>query len=209
MIGLLKKDFYLMYRTNVIWTLIMLCYPAIGVFTDNVFFLSFSMMMPVLLINSAIVSDEGCKWEPYALAMPVSRRDIVLSRYLFGVLNMALIIGIEIVMMLIGSLFGLASSDSLLFLPIVLAAGFIIISFQMPAMTKYGATKGRMMSMLIIILVMATTGALSALFSDIDVPVFMSTSSACSQIWIAPVLGLLVMAVSALCSIRIAEKRNY
>lgn len=209
MIGLLKKDFYLMYRTNVIWTLIMLCYPAIGVFTDNVFFLSFSMMMPVLLINSAIVSDEGCKWEPYALAMPVCRRDIVLSRYLFGVLNMALIIGIEIVMMLIGSLFGLASSDSLLFLPIVLAAGFIIISFQMPAMTKYGATKGRMMSMLIIILVMATTGALSELFSDIDVPAFMSTSSAFSQIWIAPVLGLLVMAVSALCSIRIAEKRNY
>lgn len=209
MIGLLKKDFYLMYRTNVIWTLIMLCYPAIGVFTDNVFFLSFSMMMPVLLINSAIVSDEGCKWEPYSLAMPVSRRDIVLSRYLFGVLNMALIIGIEIVMMLIGSLFGLASSDSLLFLPIVLAAGFIIISFQMPAMTKYGATKGRMMSMLIIILVMATTGALSALFSDIDVPVFMSTSSAFSQIWIAPVIGLLVMAVSVLCSIRIAEKRNY
>lgn len=209
MIGLLKKDFYLMYRTNVIWTLIMLCYPAIGVFTDNVFFLSFSMMMPVLLINSAIVSDEGCKWEPYALAMPVSRRDIVLSRYMFGVLNMTLIVVIEIVMALIGSLIGLASSDSLLFLPIVLAAGFIIISFQLPAMTKYGATKGRMMSMLIIVLVMATTGALSALLSDVDVPVFLSTSAVLSQSWIAPVIGLLVMAVSALCSIRIAEKRNY
>ena len=209
MIGLLKKDLYLSYRTNVIWSLFMLCYTGIGVFTENVFFLSFCMMVPVLLINSAIASDEGCKWEPYALAMPVSRRDMVLSRYMIGVLNMSIIVALEVVMTLIGSLLGLTSMDSLLFLPVVLAVGFLIISFQMPAMTKYGATKGRMMSMLIIVLVMATTGALSALFSDVDAAAFLSNDIAVNPIWAAPALGIVAIVISALCSIRIAEKRNY
>ena len=209
MIGLLKKDLYLSYCTNYIWTLFMLCYAGIGVFTENVFFSAFCMMVPVLLINSAIVSDEGCKWEPYALAMPISRRDMVLSRYLLGVVNMGLIVLLEAVMTLIASFFGLTTMDSLLLLPVILGAGFLIISFQMPAMTKYGATKGRMMSMLIIVLVIATTGALSAFLSDFDVPEFLSTGSMLSGIWIAPVIGLLAMGVSVLCSIRIAEKRNY
>ena len=37
-------------------------------------------MMPV----TAFSFDEKAKWDKYALSMPVSRRDLVLSKYIFG-----------------------------------------------------------------------------------------------------------------------------
>lgn len=57
----------------------------------NVYVL-FSVMIPM----SAIAYDDKAKWDRYALTMPVSRRDLVISKYLLALAFAGLAVLIEL-----------------------------------------------------------------------------------------------------------------
>ena len=208
MIGLLKKDFYMSYCTNPIWVIFILVYTACGALTDNIFFLSFSMLMSALLVNSAIASDEQSKWEPYVLALPVSRMQLVLSRYLFGVINVVMFGGIILMTVVIGDLLGVvAAAGKLAFLPVLFGAGLLMMAVQFPFVIRYGATKGRVASMLVVFAVMATTGGLTAAMENDRI--VQSIQYASWLLWVAPLIGLAALLISLAVSLVLVEKKNY
>lgn len=208
MIGLLKKDFYISYCTSSLWIIFVLVYTAFGTLTDNIFFLSFSMLMSALLVNSAIASDEQCKWEPYVLALPVSRRELILSRYLFGVLNVTLISGIVLLMAVLGGLLNIVDPvGKLVFLPVMFGVGLLLMAVQFPFVIRFGATKGRLASTVVVFAVMATTGGLTVAIEN--EAMVQSVRHASWLLWVAPLAGLAALLISMAFSLVLGEKKNY
>lgn len=116
------------------------------------------MMGMFSLSNSASNYDERNDWAAFRLAMPVSRKEVVLGRYLFvlaGALSVSLLVGAAALVL---SMLGQASmlpavvarmvrldADALqvgLFtLAFCSAMGFVIASVSMPVFFKFGQTK--------------------------------------------------------------------
>lgn len=116
------------------------------------------MMGIFSLSNSASNYDERNDWAAFRLAMPVSRKEVVLGRYVFvlaGALSVSLLVGAAALVL---SMLGQASmlpaviaravrldADALqvgLFtLAFCSAMGFVIASVSMPVFFKFGQTK--------------------------------------------------------------------
>ena len=116
------------------------------------------MMGMFSLSNSASNYDERNDWAAFRLTMPVSRKEVVLGRYLFvlaGALSVSLLVGAAALVL---SMLGQASmlpavvarvvrldADALrvgLFtLAFCSAMGFVIASVSMPVFFKFGQTK--------------------------------------------------------------------
>lgn len=116
------------------------------------------MMGMFSLSNSASNYDEHNDWAAYRLTMPVSRREVVLGRYLFvlvGALSVSLLVGVAALVL---SMLGEASmlpevvsrvvrldADALragmFTFAFCSAMGFIIASVCMPVFFRFGQTK--------------------------------------------------------------------
>lgn len=85
--GLILKDIYNLKKQYKVLLLLFVFYTGFSLFTGDAGFLTgvLSLMMVMLTITT-LAYDERSKWEKYALTMPVSRTDLVLSKYLLGFL---------------------------------------------------------------------------------------------------------------------------
>ena len=116
------------------------------------------MMGMFSLSNSASNYDERNDWAAFRLTMPVSRKEVVLGRYLFvlaGALSMSLLVGAAaLVLSILGDASVLpevvarvvrldadALQAGLFTLAFCSAMGFVIASVSMPVFFKFGQTK--------------------------------------------------------------------
>ncbi|QXE18600.1 ABC-2 transporter permease [Clostridium sp. 001] len=103
------------------------------------------------LIVNTMAYDNTAKWDKYALAMPVTRRDVVLSKYL-----------VSIIVIFTGAVLATALSfaqginkHSLDVIEIftingaAMAGGFLFVSLMLPAIYKFGVEKLRMLILLV------------------------------------------------------------
>lgn len=210
--ALIKKDFYNCYCTSPIWIIMMLVYISAGVLTDQVFFLSFSAMIPALLVNSTISADEAIKWEPFALAMPVSRRQLVYSRYLFGFLNLLMIGAFMLLCGMIGHFLGLENiSQRMMMLPLLGAVGTLVMALNIPLEIRFGGTRGHLMSVLCmggIIAVCLGVGTVVSVQANAwnDILELLLRKQPILLLAAAVIISL---AVSVYLSIHFQEKKNY
>ena len=82
--GLLLKDIFELWaqcRVQLVLTGVYLLLPL---------FASVGMMLLAMMPIYALGYDERCRWERYALAMPVRKSDLFWSRFLLGVIAIAL-----------------------------------------------------------------------------------------------------------------------
>ena len=109
---------------------------------DPSFFGGMVSMFAVLVTITTLAYDEKAKWERYALTMPVSRADIVLSKYLLAFLCAA---AGTLISTAIGAILtkdiAAALSDSLAFLSLAMVFSSIVL----PLLFKFGVEKGRML----------------------------------------------------------------
>lgn len=85
--GLILKDLLNLkaqYKVFVVMILFFVVFALMGDSHDTlgVILTMITIMLPI----TALAYDERSQWDKYALTMPVSRRDLVLSKYLLGLL---------------------------------------------------------------------------------------------------------------------------
>lgn len=153
MIGLVLKDLLVLRKTAKLYIAMLSFYLVLalaGVFSHAMltgFVALFTMMLPI----SSFAYDELARWDKYAAALPVSRRGIVGSKYL-----LALLLGaIAGALILISSgLFWLlkdtAPGEVLLTGLACVAAGLLMNSILLPLLFKFGAEKGRLLTMAVL-----------------------------------------------------------
>lgn len=91
MSGLVKKDFYIMRALikPINYILILLAVLAAFIFYREIGGMYVALFLPLLITGfnkTIMVYDTQCRWDKMAIALPVTRKKIVASKYLFFVI---------------------------------------------------------------------------------------------------------------------------
>ena len=149
--GLILKDFLNLKKYGRTLLLVIGFYLLFSLMMDSISFLS--GMIVLLMAMSAVTSfsyDDMAKWDVYALTLPVSRKDMVLSKYILALL-------LAVLGSAISFLFGIGFSfyknqpmdEQLIIIAAVLAVALVFISVLFPLIYRYGVEKSRMFIMII------------------------------------------------------------
>lgn len=167
--GLLKKDLYNLasYKTTLIIIVIFCGMAIIG--TDAIYWGSIVIGMIVGMISLSTFSyDEMAKSNRYILTLPVTRKEIVLEKYILaiGATILGSLFGF-VLTLLIGNIMNYVRPDNVIDINIDtlfattiggLFGVSLIQAIQIPSIFKWGAEKGRI-QMFVVIFVLALIGA--------------------------------------------------
>lgn len=146
--GLILKDIYNLRKNLKTITVMILLYFILAFVMDNSSFLSGIIVL--LFSMMAITSfsyDDLAKWDKYALSLPISRKELVMSKYMLAII-------LSLFGSLISAIFTFLieyfkkSYDSLELLLIVYLLFLISILFTsilIPLIFKFGVEKSRLM----------------------------------------------------------------
>lgn len=120
----------------------------------GVSFIAVTVFMMSSLVISTISMDDFVKWDKYALTLPLSRKDIVKSKYelllLLSVTGAAIGLVVSIIYNVI---VGEASAEDILMMGIMMVAiSIALLGIVMPVIYKFGVEKARILMMVCIFL---------------------------------------------------------
>lgn len=158
--GLLLKDMFELWAQAKVLFLLTVLYLVLPLFSSGSQMLgSVAMLLLAMMPASSIGYDERCKWERYALSMPVSKKDLHTSKFLLGVIAILAGVIIQGVPALI-----LGRRDILAALPIMACAAFVYMLIMLPLLFKFGLEKGRLYFLLLTVLFMVGGSMLLSYF---------------------------------------------
>lgn len=166
--GLILKDLLNLRSTFKMLGAMIVFFAVAFLREGNSFVFGIIILMFAMMVVTTISYDDLAKWDAYALTMPVTRKEMVLSKYLvMAILNtlgavLSLIVGI------VGSVIMRQSFDLeiLAIIGIIYLVAFIFGSVIIPLIYKFGTEKARLMLFLCALL----PTALILLLEQFNVP---------------------------------------
>lgn len=141
--GLILKDFLAIRSSARVYLFLIAFYSFISFSSSNLSLSVLGGVMMSMLPITAIAYDERSNFVHYALTMPVSKTDIVLSKYIFGIILAMLGALISFVSILfIGA--GIPLVEKVFTAVAAMCAGLLFQSFILPIVFKFGTEKGRL-----------------------------------------------------------------
>lgn len=206
--GLLLKDIYTMKETLKSLVFAFIIFFISGYINENPMYITMMLsMLSIVTLTTGMAYDEQSGWNEYVLALPVSRKDIVIEKYIFslGILIFSVIVSIGS-SFLIMKLKGSSDMEEILITNYgVFISVLFIVSLIMPALFKYGPQKARvilfligMLPFFIISIIAYFKPELSFLEKDIK-----------TIVKIVPLVGIIFILLSAKISLKIIEKKDF
>ena len=161
MSALLLKDYYVIFRQMRIFLLLILVFSCI----PGTFYSTFAVVYASMLPYTALAYDERSKWDQLAAMMPYSARDVVLSKYVFGWISVAIAAVGTFVLQTILSFVWLSdvTGPSIPVILLSVCVAVCILDITLPLMFRFGVEKGRLLMFFIIFLVCASAGGISVI----------------------------------------------
>lgn len=200
--GLLIKDIVNLKSQARVMLVLVAFYIFIAISSENTAILGgIIAILAAMLPITAMAYDEKAKWDKYALTMPITRRDLVLSKYFLGIGFSILAFGINI---LLNFLLGYYPTKEIFILSAaLLGASFLFLTLVLPVMFKYGVEKGRIVMMLLIF--SPTAVALLLQKSNFAPP---SQAFLDKLIYIVPLVLIALLGLSMILSIQFYQKKE-
>lgn len=152
--GLLLKDIFELLAQCRVQLVLTGVYLLLPLFIRGIrLFASVGMMLLAMTPVYALGYDERCRWERYALAMPVRKSDLFWSRFLLGVIAVALGAAVQVLVALLAGRGDLLSS-----LAVTAPAAILYLLIVLPLMMKLGVEKGRFLLLLLTVAFMLLSG---------------------------------------------------
>ena len=206
--GLILKDLYMIKSYCRVFMLSVLIFLAVSLLNEEsfVFFVYPCMlcgMIPVTLISY----DERFRWQQYSAALPCTRRQLVVSKYLIGLISeLAAIVLTGAAHAVKAIAVGSFVPRSLLsLLAVAFFAALTIPSITLPFIFKFGAEKGR-------VAFYGAIGVMCALFvvvSRFEQPLFDLQKGFGAAPPVLVLAGLAVYALSCCLSIALYGRREF
>jgi len=111
-----------------------------------------SIMLTVMLGLNSMSFDASCKWDCFALSLPLSRRQLVAAKYLFVLIMAAALFLLDGILCGILVPFGLRFSEALLVFCGCFAAGICLIAVFFPLLYRFGIERARLFYLLLVLL---------------------------------------------------------
>ncbi|MBR5005332.1 MAG: ABC-2 transporter permease [Erysipelotrichaceae bacterium] len=182
------------------YLLIIAIYAGVAYMNDNIFLFSgMLLMIPMLMALNAVAYDEKASTLRLMVASGISRRQLALSKYLFGAVMLVAVFAINFVVVTIAETALLGLFTSVLFCFV----GMVYLSLLLPFLYHFGTEKSRIFMMLGVLIPVALGAGLSSLFQLLNLQLsdFMLVSGGF-------VLGVVVIAGSIIASIKILERKD-
>lgn len=154
MIGLLKKEYYLMEGQMKSWLIVAIfCFFYSYFMNADSFLFMLIMLIGIMSTMTVFSLDKACGWDTYAISLPLTRKEIVEARYLFAFL---IDIGVSLACCLLMLLRGLISGgvnipESLHSLFQILLVTILMQLLLFPVIYKLGVEKARFVYMAVFI----------------------------------------------------------
>lgn len=150
MTGLLYKDLINLKSTFKIYCLITVIWGVIFIPDGNYSIFGLLMVMMATLVVTTLSYDDLANWDQYALTMPVSRKEVVYSKYLLLLLLDT--IGAVTALLVGGIGAGLGFFEPMeivLVLAVVFMIALIFGATILPLIYRFGTEKARMLILLV------------------------------------------------------------
>ena len=203
MTGLLMKDL-LRFRWSILGMLGVMatCGVVFSMRGDGSvsLFCGMSIVLVLIITDSSFLDDALARWDRYALCLPVRRRDLVASKYLF-VITLA-VIGAALAFVMC-TVIGFLCQELLLeelvsSIAAAIGEGLLIMSIQLPLIFKFGIKKFRFIIL----------GAMLISLVMISLLPLLNLSILMTQAWLAPLAGLLFLGLSYFISVAIFQRKE-
>lgn len=199
--GLILKDIYNLKQQGKFLLFFLFVWAIFSIVNKSLeFFAGAICILSITIPISACSYDERAKWNSYALSMPISQKDMVISKYCLGLLS--LLFGFILCLLATGFTKGFYFEN---FFPLLLVSSFaiLILSIMLPVLFKFGTERGRILLLIVCLLPMILAFASQGLLNPTLSPEFLN---------ILPILFvitvILVLFGSMLLSIRIYQKKS-
>lgn len=197
--GLILKDLLNLKRHAKTMLIIFVFYAVLAIAgSETTVFGGIIAIMTVMLTITSMAYDEHSNWDKYALTMPLTRRDLVLSKYALGAIlsGIALLLNLAF-QLLLGS--G-AALEAVLISLALFGAGILYLSLLLPLLFKLGVERGR----LAMIMVLFLPTAVVLLLAKWGILMFGKAVIAHLP-YAATVLAILIVSASILISLKIYD----
>jgi ABC-type transport system involved in multi-copper enzyme maturation permease subunit len=204
MIGLIKKDLFTLKKQLIIIIFFVAFYGFLS-FAQSSNYSMFAYMVTLFSIfipMTSLAYDDRSEWNKYAITMPVTRKQLVYSKYLLSLLA----IGITGVLCLVLSLLldKSITTESLVTIASSLSIGMLFLSINLPFNFKFGVDKSRF----IIFGLFGIPTVLIVILSKANVPL-PSEEFILKLVRFLPLLAIALLIISILISVSIVEKKEY
>lgn len=206
MLGLIKKDLLLMKTNAKSLLAIFIIYLLMAINGNFDIVVMLPLFMMVLLI-STFGYDEYNNWDAYVNALPLERKNIILSKYLTSAILLVCSSIISCIIAYVLTFFYEKSdiSHSLSYIGGCLCGMLITISLMYPLIFKYGSQKGRIAGFVLI----AVSGFVLGLLSKIKAFSTVVNSFETYFLIAFVVLTILMLIGSYIISVKIYSKREF
>lgn len=206
--GLILKDFLNLKKSGKSIVFILAFYVLYAFMMDSTEFVT--GMIVVLCTMLAITSfsyDDLAKWDKYALSLPITRKEMILSKYilafLLSILGVLLAFATSMLVSKIKT--PVAIEDLLLASYVVFAIALTFISILLPLIYKFGVEKSR----LFIMLIFGIPAALFFLLASLPLGLQMPTESQLMlALKISPLILIIILFISFNVSYKIYKNKD-
>lgn len=174
-------------------------------FGDPTMLVAMITLMVTMMSITSMSYDDLAKWDKFAIAMPISRKKLVYSKYILSILLSISGVSISIAISYVIKLFNSKISTSELFLSsyIIFIISILFISVVLPLVYKFGVEKSRIMMMAVIAIPMIIAYLISGM--GISMP---SESQLKLLLWASPILLIITLIISSSISYGIFKKKD-
>lgn len=202
--GLLLKDLLNLKQLLRTCLLVVAVWIVAGIAKHDSAYIGGLLTMLVIMVPfNAVAYDEGSKWDSYALALPITRRDMVLSKY---ALMLLCALASSLIFLLSGLLLG-ESFIPLLGMSLTFAGvGLCMTCVLLPLLFQFGVQKARVI-MLLFIMVPVLAALLPG--SEVIVASFFTTVFGQGQLWLLAPITFGLFASSYMLSLYIYNRKAF
>lgn len=208
MIALVLKDLMTIQRQlkTQIYFLIFILFVAIFMQQGPMLF-AFITFIAAIQAITALTYEELCNWDKFANTLPITKSDIVLSKYFLGIALMLIGLTLALPFAYLINIFAEAGKtmDFFLSFSLIITAAFCLLALLLPIYIKFGSVKGRM----VLIAACFVPGFLVGLLEDY-VAKFLPTIIELKNLsYFAPIVGLVILWLSSLISTAIYKRKEF
>jgi ABC-2 type transport system permease protein len=209
MIGLLLKDFYALRQQGKTMLFMLVIFAVICTGLDNpaTFYEGFFILMSMMMTITSFSYDALAKWDRYALSLPVTRKEIVGSKYLLSIIlcfvSAILSFAISAVILTFKPVEGFGTTEQIYATLAIICAALFFSGILLPLTFKFGVEKSRIF---LVGIFAAPTAAVIA-FSKTGIPM-PTEASLLTFAKLLPILMIAFYLLSYLLSVKIYSAKQ-
>lgn len=214
--GLLEKDFRLLKGQKNFFLIILVITVLLSLNSSDNFAVTYLTFIAGFLTISSFGYDDNGNCMPFLMTLPVSRKLYVKSKYLLGFLltSTGWLLGmiVSVVIAMVNK--NMPRPEELLFQVIWVLLWMMVMALTLPPLFKYGAEKGRLAMLAIMLILLAVFYAASKLAEQMGFHIDASLD-ALSGLGIGAivagmaVIALVLVLISYSISAKIVQKKEY